>query len=84
MRSHITIELMESITMKNKLHALYRNSNTTRIVYEYGVHSAMRLMLNPNVYDNALGGSTFDGFKVTLNFLYKVTIFSNLVVCFSL
>ncbi len=49
------------------------NQSSASTVYEYGVHSALRLILDPNVYDNALSTVAFDGFKVTteIHFLYN-------------
>lgn len=40
-------------------------NRSTSTVYNYGVHSALRLILDPNLNDNALSTVSIDGFKVT-------------------
>ncbi|XP_057371714.1 pickpocket protein 28-like isoform X2 [Daphnia carinata] len=41
-----------------------RSSST---VYDYGVHSALRIILDPNLNDNALSPVSIDGFKILLH-----------------
>lgn len=50
-----------------RLYLYFKNSNirTTGTVYDYGVHSAFRIILDPNVNDNVLSTISIDGFKVT-------------------
>jgi hypothetical protein len=38
----------------------------TSAAYNYGVHSALRIILDPHTEDNVLSTVSIDGFKVTL------------------
>ncbi|XP_046446200.1 pickpocket protein 28-like isoform X3 [Daphnia pulex] len=42
-------------------------NGTTGTVYDYGVHSAFRIILDPNVNDNVLSTISIDGFKILLH-----------------